>query len=58
MMFLYREGYYDPEVENPFLAKCILAKNRHGSTGEADLRWDGQFTKFSNLELYRDEPPF
>ena len=57
VMFLYREGYYDPEVENPFLAKCILAKNRHGSTGETDLRWDGQFTKFSNLELYREEPP-
>ncbi len=58
VMFLYREGYYSPEVENPFLAKCILAKNRHGSTGEVDLRWDGQFTKFANLEIYREEPPF
>lgn len=58
VMFLFREGYYDPEVENPFIAKCILAKNRHGSTGEVDLRWDGQFTKFANLELYREEPPF
>ena len=58
VLFVYREGYYDPEVENPFLAKCILAKNRHGSTGEADMRWDGQFTKFANLEMYREEPPF
>lgn len=58
VMFLFREGYYNPETENPFLAKCILAKNRHGSTGEADLRWDGQFTKFANLEIYREEPPF
>lgn len=58
VMFVYREGYYNPEVENPFLAKCILAKNRHGSTGEADMRWDGQFTKFANLEMYREEPPF
>ncbi|MGI5958763.1 MAG: replicative DNA helicase [Massiliimalia sp.] len=58
VMFLYREGYYNPEVENPFLAKCILAKNRHGSTGEVDIRWDGQFTKFANLEIYREEPPF
>lgn len=58
VMFLFREGYYDPEVENPNLAKCILAKNRHGSTGEADMSWIGEYTRFGNLEVYRDEPAF
>lgn len=58
VMFLFREGYYNKDVENPFIAQCILAKNRHGSTGETNLRWDGQFTKFSNLETKRVPPPF
>ncbi|WP_093989533.1 replicative DNA helicase [Massiliimalia timonensis] len=58
VMFLFREGYYDKEVENPNVAQCILAKNRHGSTGEVDLAWIGEFTRFGNLEVRRDEPPF
>lgn len=58
VMFLFREGYYDPEVENPNLAKCILAKNRHGSTGDTDLLWDGQFTRFADLEVYREAPAY
>lgn len=58
VMFLFREGYYNKEVENPFISQCILAKNRHGTTGEVNLRWDGQFTKFANLETNRVPPPF
>lgn len=58
VMFLFREGYYNKEVENPYISQCILAKNRHGSTGEVDIRWDGQFTKFANLETNRVPPPF
>lgn len=58
VMFLFRAGYYDKEIENPNVAQCILAKNRHGSTGEVDLAWIGEFTRFGNLEVNRDEPPF
>lgn len=58
VMFLFREGYYNPEVEQPNLAKCILAKNRHGSTGEADLMWNGEFTRFSDLDVYHEPPPY
>ena len=58
VMFLFRAGYYDKEIENPNVAQCILAKNRHGSTGEVDLSWIGEFTRFGNLEVSRDEPPF
>ncbi|MDD5938594.1 MAG: replicative DNA helicase, partial [Clostridiales bacterium] len=32
VMFLYREGYYNEDTENPNLAECIIAKNRHGET--------------------------
>lgn len=56
VLFLYREGYYDEEVENKSLAQVIVAKNRHGSTGEVDVRWVGEFTRFESLEIYRDEP--
>ena len=30
VLFLYREGYYNRDTENPNLAECIIAKNRHG----------------------------
>lgn len=50
IMFLYREEYYkdDPSKEN--VAQCIIAKNRHGSTGKADLGWYGQYTKFISVD--------
>ncbi|WMJ24129.1 replicative DNA helicase [Paludicola sp. MB14-C6] len=56
VLFLYREGYYEEDVENKCLAQCIVAKNRHGSTGDVDIRWIGEYTRFESLELLRDEP--
>ena len=38
----------DPEKQN--IAECIIAKNRHGSTGKVTLGWYGQFTKFTTLD--------
>jgi replicative DNA helicase len=57
VLFLYREGYYKKDVENPNLAECIIAKNRHGETGTVELQWLPEFTTFSNLETHR-EPPY
>lgn len=54
VMFLYREGYYNDQMDDQTQAKCIVAKNRHGSTGTIDLYWDGQFTRFSSVD-YRSE---
>ena len=54
VMFLYREFYYNPEFEKPYLCECIIAKNRQGETGTVNLHWDGKFTKFSTLD-YRHE---
>jgi replicative DNA helicase len=56
VLFLYREGYYEEDVENKSIAQCIVAKNRHGSTGDVDIRWIGEYTRFESLELLRDEP--
>lgn len=55
VLFLYREAYYDKESPKQNISTCIVAKNRHGETGEVDLIWDGQFTRFSNPEF--QSPP-
>ena len=49
IMFLSRDYYKNnPDKEN--VADCIIAKNRHGSTGTVTLGWHGQFTKFSTID--------
>ena len=35
-------------------AEVIIAKQRAGSTGTVDLAWLGQYTKFANLDKYRE----
>jgi len=58
VIFLSREGYYNKECETPYLTVCTVAKNRHGSTGDINLHWNGEFTRFSNLEMELEPPPF
>ncbi len=55
VMFIYRDAYYNRESEEQNIAECIVAKNRHGETGSVKIGWNGEFTRFSNLEFYRDE---
>lgn len=57
VLFLFREDYYAEEEDdaNKNTATCIVAKNRHGSTGDVTIGWQGEYTRFSNVELYRDE---
>ena len=55
VLFLYREGYYNRDTENPNLAECIIAKNRHGETGMVELQWQPEFTTFNDLEWQREE---
>ena len=59
VLMLYRESYYDEEknetvVTNENKAQVIVAKNRHGGTGEIDLHWNGSYTMFSTPELYHN----
>ena len=54
VMFLYRDDYYNPDSEKKNIAEIILAKHRAGSTGSIDLLWMGNYTKFANLDKYRE----
>lgn len=59
VLFLYRDEYYKNEKEDPSqvemgTSEVIVAKNRHGELGTVKLSWQGEFTKFSGLELHRD----
>ena len=55
VMFLYRESYYEDDAENPNIAECIVAKNRHGETGTVMLEWRPEFTTFRNLAYQYDD---
>ena len=55
VLFLCRESYYEEEPEDLTKAQCIVAKNRHGVTGDVELRWLGEFTRYEDVE-FRSEP--
>ncbi len=48
VMFLYRDGYYDDDCENPERAELLIAKNRGGETGTVFLHWAPEFVRFGN----------
>ena len=52
---LYREGYYDKEVENTNLAEAIVLKNRKGMTNTVELSWLGEYTSFTTIERRHDD---
>ena len=55
VLALYRDAYYNKESEKVNVAECIVLKNRHGEVGTVEMGWDGRFTRFTNLEIYRNE---
>lgn len=55
VMFLYRDDYYNEDSEKKNIAEIIIAKHRSGSTGTVELLWLGNYTKFANIEKYREE---
>lgn len=50
VFFIHREDYYNPNSKPTNEAEIIIAKQRNGPTGIVKLHWEGQFTRFSNLE--------
>ena len=54
VMFLYRDDYYNPDTDKKNVAEVIMAKHRAGSTGTVELLWLGSYTKFANLDKYRE----
>ena len=59
VLFLYRDAYYDAEkssdedLSDNSKSECIVAKNRHGETGVIPLHWDGQYTRFTSVDVFR-----
>lgn len=47
VLMLYRQGYYDPDCEQPDLTDLYLRKNRQGPTGHVELRFDGKQMSFA-----------
>ena len=54
VMFLYRDDYYNKKKKKKNIAEVIIAKHRSGSTGTVELSWLGNYTKFANIEKYRE----
>ena len=55
VMGIYREGYYNQEIENPNLTELIVLKNRHGETGKDSLQWQGEYTTFRDADRWHNE---
>ncbi|TAH35976.1 MAG: replicative DNA helicase [Planctomycetota bacterium] len=49
VMLLFREDYYSPTPENAGVTDVIVAKNRHGPTGNVQLRFASDLMRFENL---------
>ncbi len=56
VMGLYREDYYNKEVEHQNIAECIILKNRRGETGTIELTWIPEYTTYTSLERHHEEP--
>ena len=63
VLFVYRDEYYKtsedagPDKNSIDIVECIVAKNRHGSTGSVKLSWSGTYTLFRSIENNAPEPP-
>ena len=52
---LHREGYYNPEYENPNEVELIILKNRRGETGRLYMMWLPEYTSFMPLDRRHEE---
>ena len=49
VMFIHREGYYDPACEEKNVGEIILAKQRNGPLGTVKVAWLSEFATYANL---------
>ena len=50
ILFLYRDEYYKKDSAQRGVAEVIIAKNRNGRTGQVNLMFAGEYTRFDNLQ--------
>jgi replicative DNA helicase len=55
VLFIYREDYYVEESDRQNIADVMVAKHRHGSTGNVSLFFRKELTQFRDLEIQRTE---
>jgi replicative DNA helicase len=55
VMFIVRPAMYDPDVEEPRKAELTIAKQRNGPTGQIDLIFQHEYTRFENADFAREE---
>lgn len=48
--FLYRDEYYEPNTPYPGVTNLIIAKHRNGEKGTINLKWNGKYQLFSNMD--------
>jgi replicative DNA helicase len=51
VIFLQREDYYEDNrtAANADIARVMIAKQRNGPTGSIMMKWEGKYTKYSEL---------
>lgn len=51
VMFIYRDEMYNENTERPNIADIIVAKNRNGPTGTAELLFKRECAKFMSVDI-------
>ncbi len=54
VMFIYRDDYYHKDSDQPNVAQVMIKKHRNGPTGQADLYFNAEQQKFTDLK--KDAP--
>ena len=50
ILFIYREGVYDKNTQNPDVSEILVRKFRNGETGDHWLIFKGEHTKFVSVD--------
>ena len=60
VMFIHREGYYNPDTEDKNIGEIIVQKQRNGPLGTVKVAWLSEYTTYANLapEQGGGEAPF
>lgn len=60
VMFIHREGYYNPESEEKNIGEIIVSKQRNGPLGTVKVAWLSEYTTYANLapEAGNGDAPF